>query len=190
ESGLGERHELGLGHRTDLARDIEPLEVVFADDRAFVDPRAFAQTASTVLLERLDVSGEVRAVAEAELVPFAEAGLAAATLRARVPASILDGVDPTRERLVASLEGEPARARAAWFLGDDAVVALPTPALVPLGGGRFRAEGVIREFWIEGEDANPHQWRTLLPGDVVEMPDGACWWSANHFAKHRAEISP
>ena len=166
------------------------LEVVFADHRAFVDPRAFAQTASTVLLERLDVSGEVRAVAEAELVPFAEAGLAAATLRARVPASILDGVDPTRELLVASLEGEPARARAAWFLGDDAVVALPTPALVPLGGGRFRAEGVIREFWIEGEDANPHQWRTLLPGDVVEMPDGARWWSANHFAKHRAEISP
>jgi beta-mannosidase len=161
------------------------LEVVFADDRAFVDPRVFAQTARTVLLERLDVSGEVRAVAEVELVPFAEAGLAAATLRARVPLSILDGADPTRDLLVASLEGEPARARAAWFLGDDAVIAFPTPALVSLGGGRFRAESVIREFWIEGEDANPHQWRTLLPGDVVEMPDGARWWSANHFAKQR-----
>ncbi|MCX5652697.1 MAG: hypothetical protein NTU45_15110 [Planctomycetota bacterium] len=161
------------------------LEVVFSDDRAFVDPDSFAQTKLSVLLERLDVTGAVRAVTEIELAPFAEPGLAAATLRGRVPASILDGADPTHDVLVASVEGESARARATCFLGDDAALALLAPALVPLGDVRFRAERVIREFWFEGGEASPDQWRTLLPGDVVELPVGARWWSANHFAKHR-----
>ena len=44
---------------------------------------------------------------------------------------------------------------------------------------------MIREFWFEGGEASLDQWRTLLPGDVVELPVGARWWSANHFAKHR-----
>jgi hypothetical protein len=139
----------------------------------------------SVLLERLDLTGAVRAVTEIELAPFAEPGLAAATLRGCVPASILDGADPTRDVLVASVEGESARARATCFLGEDAALALLAPALLPLGDGRFRAERVIREFWLEGGEASPDQWRTLLPGDVVELPVGARWWSANHFAKHR-----
>jgi beta-mannosidase len=165
------------------------LEVVLSDDRAFVEPDAFAGAPRTVLLERIDLTGAVRAVTELTLEPFAEAGLAAATLRARVPLSILDGQDRSRDLLVASIEGEPASMRAVHFTGDltlcGSEIAFEAPELTPLGGGRFRAESVVREFWIEGEDGNPHQWRTLLPGDVVEMPDGARWWSANHFAKHR-----
>ena len=161
------------------------LEVVLGDDRAFVDPEGFARTTATVLLERIGFAGEVHAVTEVELSPFAEAGLGAVTLRARVPASILDGADPSRELLVATAPGAPAHARATWFLGSDEVLALPKPDLALQADGRSIATCVLREFWIEGCEESRDQWRTLLPGDVVELPRDARWWCANSFARRR-----
>jgi hypothetical protein len=74
----------------------------------------------------------------------------------------------------------------------------------------LRATCVVREFWIEqtwlslpglpspgssdqpdpGHLALEHaaraaNWRTLLPGDEIVLPEGAVWWSANNFAKIR-----
>lgn len=157
------------------------LEVVLSDDAAF---RGADCLRATVVVERIDFRGHVRAHAELALQPFAEAGLAPATARARIPAELLDGCDPARELIVARVQGESALAEATWFLADDAALRLPEPVFVHLGGGIHRATCVVREFWIEepAEDA-VDSWRTLLPGDEVLLAGGARWWSANHFAK-------
>ena len=124
---------------------------------------------------------------ELPLVPHAEAGLAPATARARIPEELLAADGTARELLVARIAGEPALAEATWFLADDSVLALPAPELVHLGGGVHRAERVVREFWIEEPAGDAiDSWRTLLPGQEVLLAEGARWWSANHFAKSRA----
>ncbi len=166
------------------------LEVVLSDDAAFIDPAAFAQQRAVAIVERVDFAGKVRQGMPLELVPHAEAGLAAATLRARIPQELLEGADPARELLVAWIADEDDLARAHWFLGDDASLELPEPALAAMADGVFRANSVIREFWIDRGDSagadETESWRTLLPGDRVVIPAGARWWSANHFAKSRS----
>jgi hypothetical protein len=120
------------------------------------------------------------------LVPHAEAGLPAATARARIPADMLVADGSARELLVARLADDSALPEATWFLADDAALQLPDPALAHLGDGIHRAECVVREFWIEEPAADSiDSWRTLLPGQEVLIPDGARWWSANHFTKRR-----
>jgi hypothetical protein len=160
------------------------LEVVLCDDRAFVGVDCLRGTA---IVERIDFLGRVRARAEVALVPHAEAGLAPATSRARIPAQLLATDGSAGELLVARFAGDPALAEATWFLADDAELALPAPGLVHLGGGVHRAACVVREFWIEEPAGDAvDSWRTLLPGQEVLLAEGARWWSANHFARARA----
>ena len=160
------------------------LEVVLGDDRAFAGIDCLRATA---VVERIDFCGELRARVELPLVPHAEAGIAPATSRARIPAEMLATDGSARELLVARIAGEPALAEATWFLADDSVLELPAPELVHLGGGVHRAERVVREFWIEEPAGDAiDSWRTLLPGQEVLLAEGARWWSANHFAKSRA----
>ena len=157
------------------------LDVVLSDDRAFAGVDCLRATA---IVERIDFLGRVRARVERALEPHAEAGLAAATARARIPAELLAADGSDRELLVARIAGEPALAEATWFLSNDSELALPMPGLVHLGGGVHRAECVIREFWIEEPTADAvDSWRTLLPGQEVLLSDGARWWSANHFGR-------
>jgi beta-mannosidase len=157
------------------------LEVVLCDDAAF---RGADCLGATVVVERMDFTGAVRARAELELQPHSEAGLAPATARARIPAEMLESADTAREMLVARVLGETALAEATWFLADDAALLLPEPKLVHLGGGVHRAMTVVREFWIEEPVSDAvDSWRTLLPGDELLIVDDARWWSANHFAK-------
>ena len=158
------------------------LEVVLADDAAFAGETE--RLAGTVVVERVDFRGNVRARAQATLSPHDEAGLGPATSRTRVPDEVLAGAQPAHEMLVARLAHEPSLAEAVWFLAGDADLRLPEAALVHLGGGVHRATSVVREFWIE-EPASytVDSWHTLLVGDEVLVPSGARWWSANHFAK-------
>jgi beta-mannosidase len=158
------------------------LEVVLADDAAFAGDTE--RLRGTVVVERVDFRGNLRARAEATLSPHDEAGLGPATARARVPAEVLAGAQPAHEMLVARLAHEPSLAEAAWFLAGDSDLRLPEAALVHLGGGVHRAASVVREFWIEEPASDTvDSWRTLFPGDEVLVPTGARWWSANHFAK-------
>jgi beta-mannosidase len=158
------------------------LEVVLADDAAFAGETE--RLAGTVVVERVDFRGNVRARAQATLSPHDEAGLGPATSRTRVPDEVLAGAQPAHEMLVARLAHEPSLAEAVWFLAGDADLRLPEAALVHLGGGVHRATSVVREFWIEEPASDTvDSWRTLLVGDEVLVPSGARWWSANHFAK-------
>jgi beta-mannosidase len=158
------------------------LEVVLADDAAFAGDTE--RLRGTVVVERVDFRGNLRARAEATLSPHDEAGLGPATARARVPAEVLAGAQPAHEMLVARLAHEPSLAEAAWFLAGDSDLRLPEAALVHLGGGVHRAAAVVREFWIEEPASDTvDSWRTLFPGDEVLVPSGVRWWSANHFAK-------
>ena len=140
-------------------------------------------------LEAEPAAGAQRRVQRGHGALLGEAGLAAATLRARIPQELLEGADPARELLVAWIADEDDLARAHWFLGDDASLELPEPALAAMADGVFRANSVIREFWIDRGDSagadETESWRTLLPGDRVVIPAGARWWSANHFALKR-----
>ncbi|MEY4119525.1 MAG: hypothetical protein RLZZ116_2853 [Planctomycetota bacterium] len=159
------------------------LEVVLSDDRAFVGGDCLHARA---IVERMDFLGRARARVELPLVPHAEAGLPAATARARIPAEMLVADGSARELLVARLADDPALPEATWFLAGDAALQLPDPALTHLGDGIHRAKCVVREFWIEEPAADSiDSWRTLLPDQEVLIPDGARWWSANHFAKRR-----
>ena len=206
-------------------------EVVLSDDRAFVDPAWCSRERARVTIERIDFTGAVHARAQVELVPHAECGLPAATLRGAVPASLLADARRGHELLVATVDGEPGLGRAVEFLADDAALALPVPAFVRVPGAAresagdpraitLRATCVVREFWIEqtwsssaglsspglpsagysspGSSDQPDpahlalehaaraaNWRTLLPGDEIVLPEGAVWWSANNFAKIR-----
>ena len=158
------------------------LEVVLADDAAFAGETD--RLRGTVVVERVDFRGNLRARAEVTLSPHDEAGLGPATARARVPAEVLAGAQPAHEMLVARLAHEPTLAEAVWFLTGDADLRLPEPTLVHLGGGVHRAATLVREFWIEEPASDTvDSWRTLLVGDEVLVPSGARWWSANHFAK-------
>jgi beta-mannosidase len=168
------------------------LAVVLADDAAFLggtrrdDAAGPSALSGTAVVERVDFRGNVRARAEVRLEPHPEAGLAAATARAQVPAHVLEGAQAAHEMLVARLPDDPSLPEATWFLESDSAVMLPEAQLVHLGGGIHRAGCVIREFWIEEPASDTvDSWRTLLPGDEVVTPSGARWWSANHFALKR-----
>ena len=185
------------------------LEVVLADDTAFREPDRFAAQRARAVVERVAFDGEVRARTELALTPFAECGLPAATLRGRIPEAFLASCRRQHELLVARVEGDASVGRAEWFLADDASLALPVPEFDRGVGPTARAACVIREFWIEQSwpavpvdpvraraecDAESlaleaaamrANWRTLLPGDEVELPaaDRASWWCANSFAR-------
>jgi len=216
------------------------LEVVLSDDRAFVEPGWFAAQRATALVERMDFYGDIKARVRVELAPYAECGLAAATLRGRIPEEFLAGCVRGCECIVARIEGDPTIERTVDFLVNDAELELPGAKLELTADGsgsgalrqiRARATVVVREFWIEqhwnapaaegdqrtaaasigmaaggsqptaipsgrpsGSDAvvgelDVHarnaNWRTLLPGDEVILPDGVelLCWSANVFAR-------
>jgi hypothetical protein len=131
--------------------------------------------------------GTVHARAEVALEPHEECGLPAATLRARVPESLLEAADRTREVLVARIVGptvsdEASGESACWFLAPDADLALPTAEFDRVDALRCRARTLIRELWIDGADsASSSGWRTVLPGEEFELAEGDIWWSANAF---------
>jgi beta-mannosidase len=166
------------------------LEVVLSDFAWLADP-ASVPTAS-VSIERMGFDGTVHARAEAALVPFSDCGLPAATLRARVPESLLASADPARECLVArlmnaaeldgvSLDGMGG-ARACWFLAPDAELALAPARFDRIDATRCRARTLIRELWIEcAAVASSSGWRTVLPGEQFELAEGDTWWCANSF---------
>ena len=168
------------------------LEVVLVDDRAFENADVFTSARVRAIVQRIDFHGVVRAEVELSLTPYASAGFPAASMRARIPSTLLADADARRELLVARIEGEPTLARATWFLAEDAQLMLPTPVLRGCGLDLVRAERVVRELWIEDDEhasraAVSSSWITLLPGDIVEIPAGARSWSANQFAKPHAE---
>ncbi|MDI9403570.1 MAG: hypothetical protein QM516_06835 [Limnohabitans sp.] len=190
-------------------------QIVAWDDRAFQDANVLTQGASRVRIERCTMYGKVIDRCVVELVSHPECGLPAATRRAAIPLAFLAAIDAARECLVATVEGDASYGRAVHFFADDATLLLPDPwnhamfEPVPNARGVMRAVAVVREFWIEqhweratGRSRNPDDevtehhaalesaslaanWRTLLPGDEVALPeDGALvWWSANHFVK-------
>jgi beta-mannosidase len=167
------------------------LEVVLSDDGAFHAPAEFARVRVVACVRRIDFHGSVKAEADVELHAFGEAGLAAATLRGRVPERLLRDAAVGHELLVATVRGEPELDRAVWFFGTDGEQRLPKPRLIE-SSGCVRAASVLREFWIEADapegQASVEQssvdrdvWRTLLPGDEISVTEGRTWWSANHF---------
>lgn len=172
------------------------LEVVLIDDRLFEDSEYFANRDLVAQVRRMSFAGAVLATASVRLCAHAEAGLGAATMRGRIPSSILDGACPRTELLVAHLEGAPRLSRATWFLGDDAELELQPAKLELVHGATARRAGaevlrattVIRELWIEPSETtgvNPRDgsWRTLLPGDFVELVPEEHAFTANCFAK-------
>jgi beta-mannosidase len=172
------------------------LEVVLGDDRCFADPSWFERLRVFACIRRVDFSGVVRAEEKVALKPHAECGLPAATLRGVVPESLLAGADPTRELLTAHIEGAPKLSRATWFLAPDAALQLHAASFEPapeLQARRaeaevLRATTVIREFWIEARAASSacckeDSWRTLLPGDIVELAPDEHAWTANCFTR-------
>ncbi|MFZ9916063.1 MAG: hypothetical protein ACO3IB_12110, partial [Phycisphaerales bacterium] len=184
------------------------LEVVLSDDAAFLGPASFERASARAVVERMDFAGNVRARAAVDLVPFAACGLPAATLRGAIPSEILEGARRGHEMLVATVEGDASVGRAVELLGSDADLVLPPARFERVVGAaaRVRAASVIHEFWIEqswrvapraatsgADERDPEakaleqaarmgKWRTLLPGDEIELPPDAGWWSANAFA--------
>jgi beta-mannosidase len=181
-------------------------EVVAWDDRVFVDPSISASwerasRKTVVRIDRMNFYGKVIDHCRLELVPHPQCSLPAATRRARIPVAFLEALDPARDVLVATIEGDSTYERAVHFFGDDATLMLPDPwetsLFEPVVGQRgvLRAVAVVREFWIEqhwqhvvlglrdrdDEDAEHRaqlesasvaaSWRTLLPGDEVSFPE-------------------
>ena len=87
---------------------------------------------------------------------------------------------PQRRGLEVRARNVQALDKAGRVLSRSDEVALGV-SLSGLATGRLALERAT----FRGGEASLDQWRTLLPGDVVELPVGARWWSANHFAKHR-----
>ncbi|MFM7261404.1 MAG: glycosyl hydrolase 2 galactose-binding domain-containing protein [bacterium] len=109
------------------------LEVVLSDDRAFTDPAWLAAQRVIAVLERVDFHGEVKARVRVELLPHAECGFPAATLRGRIPENFLVGCVREHECIVARVEGDATIERAVEFLAGDAELKLPRAALEIIG---------------------------------------------------------
>ncbi len=166
------------------------LEVVLVDDAmlraAAGSSPADAAPELSATVERIAFSGRVLESRTVPMLPFACAGLPAATRRGAVPVDMIGRADPARECLVARIASMPGLAPAVEFLGPDAALELEPPRFEPIGpdGARWRASTVVRELWVEddGRDGEaPAGWRTLLPGDEVDALDGRAWWCANRF---------
>ncbi len=172
------------------------LEVVLMSDDLLERPNALTQREVEATVERMTFSGEVLAQSRVGLEARAEDGLQAVTLRGRIPAEVLQSVNPCRELLVAKIEGAESLTPATWFLGGDAALELQPAKLEPVSGAVARRAGaevlrattLIRELWIEasaetGVSSSEDSWRTLLPGDLIELLPSEHAWTANCFAK-------
>lgn len=177
-------------------KQLGELEVVLVDDRLLADGKFFEHRRVVATVRRMSFSGAMIADAQVELLAHAECGLPGATMRGRIPATLFEHADLTSELLVAHIEGAPKLSRATWFLGSDAQLRLAPVQFERVDGAVanragaevLRANTVIREFWIEasaatGVSRTEDSWRTLLPGDLVELARDEHAWTANCFAR-------
>jgi beta-mannosidase len=167
------------------------LEVVLMDDAAFVDPMRFARRHHVASIERMDFAGTIRASSVVPLRAAPCGDLPAATMRGMIPAALFDGLDQTRELLVARLRRAPRLSPATWFFADDSCIQLPKPRLraratVASDGSGFEefvAQNVIREFWVEAAerefdrksgDPFAEELNGENDGDI-EVDNRSCW---------------